>query len=56
MILGEFFLMRCNEMMARRRRRRRKTWSYETNGIYSSKSIYALVNFKGVTHVYLNAM
>jgi hypothetical protein len=31
-------------------------WTYETNGVYSSKSMYALVNFRGVTPVYLPAV
>jgi hypothetical protein len=28
-------------------------WQYETNGIYSSSSMYALVNFRGIQPVYL---
>jgi hypothetical protein len=31
-------------------------WSYETNGVYSSKSMYAIVNFRGVTPIYLPAV
>jgi hypothetical protein len=31
-------------------------WSYETNGVYSSKTMYALVNFRGVTPIYLPAV
>jgi hypothetical protein len=30
--------------------------SYETNGLYSSKSMYALVNFRGVTPIFLPAI
>jgi hypothetical protein len=28
-------------------------WQFESNGVYSSQSIYALVNFRGVKHVFL---
>jgi hypothetical protein len=28
-------------------------WQYETNGIYSSSSMYALVNFRGIQPIYL---
>jgi hypothetical protein len=28
-------------------------WSYETNGVYSFKSIYILFNFWGVTPIFL---
>ena len=28
-------------------------WKYESNGIYSSKSLYAIVNFRGVQPIYL---
>jgi hypothetical protein len=31
-------------------------WAYETNGVYSSKSMYALVNFSGVTPIFLPAV
>jgi hypothetical protein len=31
-------------------------WAYETNGVYSSKSMYALVNFRGVTPIFLPAV
>jgi hypothetical protein len=27
-------------------------WAYETNGVYSSKSMYALMNFRGVTPIF----
>jgi hypothetical protein len=28
-------------------------WKYESNGIYSSKSLYDIVNFRGIQPVYL---
>jgi hypothetical protein len=28
-------------------------WKYESNGVYSSKSLYAIVNFRGVQPIYL---
>jgi hypothetical protein len=28
-------------------------WKYESNGVYSSKSLYAIVNFRGIQPVYL---
>jgi hypothetical protein len=28
-------------------------WKYETNGIYSSSSMYAIVNFRGIQPIYL---
>jgi hypothetical protein len=28
-------------------------WQYETNGIYSSSSMYAIVNFRGIQPIYL---
>jgi hypothetical protein len=28
-------------------------WRYESSGVYSSKSLYAIVNFRGVQPVYL---
>uniref|UniRef100_A0ACD5W9V5 Uncharacterized protein n=1 Tax=Avena sativa TaxID=4498 RepID=A0ACD5W9V5_AVESA len=31
-------------------------WQYETNGVYSSKSMYALLNFRGVTPIYMPAI
>jgi hypothetical protein len=31
-------------------------WSYEINGVYSSKSMYALFNFRGVTPIFLPAV
>lgn len=31
-------------------------WSYVTNGVYSSKSMYALVNFRGIQPIYLSAV
>jgi hypothetical protein len=31
-------------------------WSYETNDLYSSKSMYALVNFMGVIPIFLHAV
>jgi hypothetical protein len=34
----------------------RLIWKYEINGIYSSKSLYAIVNFRGVQPIYLPAV
>jgi hypothetical protein len=31
-------------------------WQYETNGIYSSSSMYAIVNFRGIQPIYLPSM
>jgi hypothetical protein len=31
-------------------------WKYESSGVYSSKSLYATVNFRGVQPVYLPAV
>jgi hypothetical protein len=31
-------------------------WQYESNGVYSSQSMYALVNIRGVRPVYLPAV
>jgi hypothetical protein len=31
-------------------------WKYESSGVYSSKSLYAIVNFRGVQPVYLPAV
>jgi hypothetical protein len=31
-------------------------WRYESNGVYSSKSLYAIVNFRGIQPVYLPAV
>jgi hypothetical protein len=31
----------------------RLIWKYETNGGYSSKSLYAIVNFGGIEPIYL---
>ena len=31
-------------------------WQYESKGVYSSKSMYAIVNFRGVKQVYLPAV
>ena len=31
-------------------------WQYESNGVYSSKSMYSIVNFRGVRQVYLPAV
>jgi hypothetical protein len=28
-------------------------WSYESSGVYSSKFLYEIVNFKGIQHIYL---
>jgi hypothetical protein len=28
-------------------------WKYEPKGVYSSKSLYAVINFRGVQPVYL---
>jgi hypothetical protein len=28
-------------------------WKYESIGVYSSKSLYAIVNFRGVQPIYL---
>jgi hypothetical protein len=28
-------------------------WQYETNGIYSSSSMYAIVKFRGIQPIYL---
>jgi hypothetical protein len=34
----------------------RLIWKYESNGVYSSKSLYATINFRGVQPVYLPAV
>lgn len=31
-------------------------WQYKTNGFYSSRSMYALVNFRGIRPIYLPAV
>lgn len=31
-------------------------WQHESNGVYSSKSLYAIVHFKGVQSLYLHAV
>jgi hypothetical protein len=31
-------------------------WKYESNGVYSSKSLYAIINFRGVQPIYLPAV
>jgi hypothetical protein len=31
----------------------RLIWKYESNGVYSSKFLYAIVNFRGIQPVYL---
>src|SRR4051794_28490663 len=31
-------------------------WKYEANGIYSVKSFYAIVNFRGITPVYIPSL
>jgi hypothetical protein len=31
-------------------------WQYNSSGVYSSSSLYAIINFKGVTPVYLLAV
>jgi hypothetical protein len=31
-------------------------WKYESKGVYSSKSLYAIINFRGVQHVFLPAV
>ena len=31
-------------------------WKYKSNGIYSSKSMYAIINFRGVRPLYLPAV
>jgi len=28
-------------------------WAYESKGVYSTQSLYAVVNFRGVHHVYI---
>jgi hypothetical protein len=34
----------------------RLIWKYETNGGYFSKSLYAIVNFRGIQPIYLPAV
>lgn len=31
-------------------------WMYESNAVYSSKSLYTIVNFRGVKPIYLPAV
>ena len=31
-------------------------WMYESNGLYSSKSLYSIVNFRGIRPIYLPAV
>jgi hypothetical protein len=31
-------------------------WQYNSSGIYSSKSLYAVINFRGVTPVFISSM
>jgi hypothetical protein len=31
-------------------------WCYENSGIYSSRSFYGVINFRGINHVYVPAV